>query len=349
MAGVTQTEKSVLDVERFDPEQSDGRLIAAEHTARYRAAGALVAGKRVLDAGCGTGYGLAILEAAGAAHMTGVDLAPDAVELTRTRVPGAEVVQGSVHALPFDDDTFDVVVCFEVIEHVERQDEALAELARVLAPDGVLVLSSPNRAVYPEGNPHHVREYLPEELEAAVRRVLPQVRLYRQHVWLASGLLSPETARTGGDHLRVELLDPLEAGEETYTIAVASRKEPPALADDVALVDGFELKWWQDQLKITEQRADAQVASVERELAVAHATADELRANVREYGQKLLAFERTAAQLTEAHTQLQELQDERATVYTELERLRRLVTGFETSFSWRITRPLRSAKRRLKR
>jgi SAM-dependent methyltransferase len=344
MAEVTQTEKSVQDVERFDPEQSDGRLIAAEHTSRYRAARALVAGKRVLDAGCGTGYGLEILGEAGAGQLSGVDIAPEAVERSQARVPAATVVQGSVHELPFDDDAFDVVVCFEVIEHVERQDDALSELARVLAPGGALVLSSPNRAVYPEGNPHHVHEYLPDELEAAVRRVLPEVRLYRQHVWLASGLLAPGSAETGRD-MAVGLLQPREPGEETYTIAVASAGEPPALSEDLALVDGFELKWWQEQLKATQERG----VELERELAVARPTDAELRAQLREYGQKLLSLERTAAQLTEAQTQLQELHDERASLYTELDRRGRLLDGLQSSVSWRITRPLRTAKRRVKR
>ena len=134
--------------ERFVPGTADGELMEVEHFARYRWASQLVAGRRVLDAGCGVGYGSALLADAGAAEVVGLDLSAKAVHAAAQGVPAnATFVTGDVHTLAFEDERFDVVVCFEVIEHVEAQDEVIAELARVLAADGVLVVSSPNRDV----------------------------------------------------------------------------------------------------------------------------------------------------------------------------------------------------------
>src|SRR4051812_31300791 len=96
--------------ERFDPLHMGGDLVEAEHRARYAWATAAVAGKRVLDAGCGLGYGSAALSEAGAASVVGVDVAEGVVEVARERVPaGVEVEVGDVASLDFADGTFDVV------------------------------------------------------------------------------------------------------------------------------------------------------------------------------------------------------------------------------------------------
>ncbi len=109
--------------ERFVPGTADGELIEVEHLARYWWATQLAAGRAVLDAGCGVGYGSGLLAGAGASTVVGVDVAPKAVEAAAAVAPAnASFVTGDVHALPFDDDSFDLVVCFEVIEHVERQE-----------------------------------------------------------------------------------------------------------------------------------------------------------------------------------------------------------------------------------
>ena len=181
--------------ERFVPGTADGELIEVEHLARYRWAGQLVAGRAVLDAGCGVGYGSAMLARAGAARSSGSTSRPRRSRPPAQTAPAnASFVVGDVHALPFEAGRFDLVVCFEVIEHVECQDDVIAELARVLAPGGVLAISSPNRDVYPAGNPHHLHEYVPEELRSALAAHFEHVQLRRQHAWLASAVLDDEQA-----------------------------------------------------------------------------------------------------------------------------------------------------------
>src|SRR5439155_25446133 len=107
----------------------------------------------------------------------GVDIAPDAVaHAARTyQAPNLHFAAGHCSRLPLADRSVDVVVSFETIEHITAQEEFLGEIRRVLRPDGVLVMSSPDRAVYSgpgtEPNPFHVKE-----LDLAEFRALPSSR-----------------------------------------------------------------------------------------------------------------------------------------------------------------------------
>lgn len=96
----------------------------------------------VLEAGCGTGLILRRL-AVGAGRAVGLDLSAGMLSWARSR--GLTVLQGSVDALPFADETFDAVVSFKVLAHVPPIAETLAELARVTRPGGHLVLEFYNR------------------------------------------------------------------------------------------------------------------------------------------------------------------------------------------------------------
>lgn len=159
--------------ERVIPGEVDPDLWR-EHVSRYLLARSWVSGARVLDAGCGTGYGAALL-AETAAHVTGLDLAPDALDYARAHYPASNLVfqQGECSKLPFADGEFDWVVAFEVIEHLPDADGFLREVRRVLRPQGRLAVSTPNRRFYSEEhdyhNPFHVREFDGVEFEAALK------------------------------------------------------------------------------------------------------------------------------------------------------------------------------------
>src|SRR3954468_20836377 len=88
---------------RFVPEVMGGKLIDAEHRGRYWWAAALARGKRVLDAGCGTGYGSNILAAAGAAAVAAVDVAEHVIaDARKTAHPGVVFECVDLASLPFD-------------------------------------------------------------------------------------------------------------------------------------------------------------------------------------------------------------------------------------------------------
>ena len=159
--GVTDTGER-LDLEAAGT--SHGKL---QHLARYEWALPQV-GARVLDVACGTGYGTAILAAR--ATLAGLDADPGALDLARARCPDADIREGLLPELPWPDASFDTVVSFETIEHIDPDRRFIAELRRVLRPGGQLILSTPNKDVTsPDGpppNPWHVREYRLADLRA---------------------------------------------------------------------------------------------------------------------------------------------------------------------------------------
>ena len=283
---------------RFVPEMMAGEQIDAEHRGRYWWAAALARGKRVLDAGCGTGYGSNILADAGAATVAAVDIAQHViVEARKTARPGVVFECADLARLPYDADAFDLAVCFEAIEHVESPDTVLDELARVLAADGVLAISSPNRGEYVGGNPHHRHEYVPDELETALRARWRHVRLLRQHGWLASAVLPDELFGDEGgtrvDDAFVGNVAPREVGRELYTIAVASNGPLPRTSPAIVLSELFEVRRWIDGVTTLEQRIatlDARILGLEAETSRLQDERDELR-----YERDELRYERNDA------------------------------------------------------
>ena len=173
--------------ERVVPGQVNDNLWS-EHVARYAFARRYANGKRVLDAGCGTGYGSAEL-AQSAAEVTGLDIAADAIEYASANYPIANLRfrESSCTAVPFPPESFDLVVAFEVIEHLTDYRVFLDECARVLTRDGLLIISSPNKRYYAQTrtetgpNPFHEHEFEAEEFVRELERVFPNVRLLLQN------------------------------------------------------------------------------------------------------------------------------------------------------------------------
>ncbi|HEY2590816.1 MAG TPA: class I SAM-dependent methyltransferase, partial [Steroidobacteraceae bacterium] len=281
------TERELSSVpERAAPDQMSEHLMESEHRGRYLWAADLARGLDVIDAGCGTGYGSEIIAAAGARRVVGVDISHEAIDYARSSSSHAaiEFHVGGLHELPFEDASFDLAVCFEVIEHVEEQARAISELRRVLKPAGVLAISSPNRDVYPPGNPHHVHEFVPQELEQALTEQFANVRLYRQSPWLTAAIFDDEQSSSLGiEHelsAKVMKVASVAPGEEMYTVALASDAGLPE-AHAVALMGKpFELRWWQEQLtaaRENEQHLQRELSRVAEELQGAAREAATLR------------------------------------------------------------------------
>ena len=218
--------------ERFLPDEQQGELVHAEHLARYLFAAQLASSRRVLDAACGEGYGTALLSV-GASSATGVDVDERTVEHARSRHPGPNFVAGDVRELPFGDGSFDLVVCFETIEHVPDPERVLAELRRVMAADALLLVSTPNKHQYLVENEFHEREFFHEEFVALLEARFERVDVLLQHNWLTSAVLPAQLARqaSGDQPLDVELrkVAGIEPGGELYTLALCGTGELPAL------------------------------------------------------------------------------------------------------------------------
>jgi len=169
-----------LTGERTVPGVPDEAYWFARHVVAYRFAGLRVDGARVLDAGCGEGYGLRLLADAGAISVVGADLDAAAVRHARATYahddPRLGVVACELMALPLDDDEIDVTVSFQVIEHVHDVAGYLRSLRRVTRPGGLVLLATPNRLTFtPDSdtpvNPFHVREFTADELRTEVEAV----------------------------------------------------------------------------------------------------------------------------------------------------------------------------------
>lgn len=336
-------------VERFDPIGQAGKLIDVEHRARYWWAAQVVEGKDVLDAGCGTGYGMELLAAAGARSVTGIDGDFRAVEEARRRFGEADaVVHGDLRDLELPDAAFDVVVCWEVIEHLEKGSPMLGELRRVLRSDGVLLVSSPNPDVYPPGNEHHLHEYRPDELVASVVEHFSNAVGYRQHPWLASSIRSGgETVEGTTEERRSELrvTGRLEPGRETYAIVVASDAKLPDLQDLSVLGDAFEVRWWIERTG----RSEAAEREARAELAIAADRAQRLEARLGETAAALLEANQSLAHIPLLESQLEELRAAHAWFEGELGRASARLRVIERSRSWRLTAPLRRVGRLARR
>ena len=168
--------------ERIVPARTSPGILAL-HLKRYEFARRWCESAEVLDAGCGVGYGSAHL-ADTARRVVGLDHSGEALDYARREYarPNVEFVDGDLLALPFGASSFDVVCGFEAIEHVDDQPAFLRETARVLRPEGLLVVSTPRveRTVHEPANPFHRVELSPGDFEALLRERFGDVELYGQ-------------------------------------------------------------------------------------------------------------------------------------------------------------------------
>lgn len=224
--------------ERFTPECV--REIWYEHWHRYALVRSWASGRRVLDAACGEGYGSALL-AQTAASVLGLDIDPAAVAHARARydsVANLQFGQADATRLQLTPGAFDLVVSFETLEHVDAQEALVDGLAAALADDGLLVISSPDKATYSDAagfrNEYHVRELYRDEFEALLRARFPHVQLYAQRLLFQSAIWSVDpTALDAPAHYATASADgSVELGlgyAPMYYIAVCSRRPLPEL------------------------------------------------------------------------------------------------------------------------
>jgi SAM-dependent methyltransferase len=159
-----------LTCERFTPGGDFSPDVEQEHVERYRYAAGFVKGANVIDIACGSGYGSKMLADAGARSVRGFDISESAVAYANERFasPNLSYAQGNAENLAaVADNSVDVVVSFETIEHLEHVDKYLLEMMRILRPGGQFMVSTPERrlasVLYPlrgrPNNGYHVDEF----------------------------------------------------------------------------------------------------------------------------------------------------------------------------------------------
>lgn len=162
----------------------------------------------VLDAGCGEGETLARLAGALPGRVAAVDVSEEAVQFTARRHPSVEVARESVHDLPYPDDAFDLVLCLEVLEHLEDPAAALTELTRVSRSD--VVISVPHEPWFRAGSllrgkyvrhlgnhPEHINHWSAPGMRVFVEQRMELVTQIGSFPWLIAHARPRPLAQSG--------------------------------------------------------------------------------------------------------------------------------------------------------
>ena len=304
------------------------RPLVYEHLHRYAVAFDLAKGKRVLDIACGEGYGANLL-ALVASKVIGVDLDAGTIGHAQAKYQRENLhfVQGSCTQIPCEDRSVDLVASFETIEHIKEHQTFLAEIKRVLAPGGILVISSPHKAEYqkvsPVPNPFHQAELNHDEFVQLITTQFKYCVAAKQRLvigsWIApdqpSSRVSTATFRGWFDGIEIE--NGVYRG--LYSIAICSEEPLPAFnlgmfenlndsADTWNLLDTYDTPA-QISTRLTElaQAAEGQAALIHQ-----------LRAE--KYPEHLIQFQNELEERWKRVTQLEREAEEKATRLALLER-----------------------------
>src|SRR5881296_887878 len=179
--------------ERYVP-WMEGAEIGYEHLHRYAFATQFVTNKRVLDLASGEGYGSNLL-AKTAKQVVGIDIDEQTVRHAKNKYirPNLDFKVGSILEVPIEGGgVFDVIVCFEALEHVDDHQKLLSEAKRLLTPNGIFLVSTPNKMLYTDephfNNPFHVHELYFDEFKALLENYFRQVKFLGQRIHCTSNM-----------------------------------------------------------------------------------------------------------------------------------------------------------------
>ena len=184
-----------MECDLIFPGREIRRHIYLSHLSRYMYAGSLCHGKDVLEIGCGVGYGSSFLCEKGANKVIGIDINDRAIDIARSyfQKPKLKFVHGDMQALPFEDNSFHVVISFGSLDHVTDASATLTECKRVLRRGGTFIASLLNKEFITPPffkhplDPVHQKEFSCDELTELVGFYFSHVRLfgetYRSKQW----------------------------------------------------------------------------------------------------------------------------------------------------------------------
>ena len=173
-----------------------GAEIHYEHLHRYAFASQFVNGKKVLDLACGEGYGSFLLSKTARCVM-GIDINPETIQHASNAYPkdNLEFKEGSILNVPISGSKiFDVIICYEVIEHITEHEILLSEISRLLKDEGLLIISTPNKKIYSDGpdyhNPFHEKELYFNEFRDLLKINFSRVYFFGQRTITGSNIFS---------------------------------------------------------------------------------------------------------------------------------------------------------------
>jgi len=350
MSGVPEKQSLPWTGERYVP-GVEGQ-IALEHLHRYAVACELASEKVVLDIACGEGYGAGML-AQTAQNVVGVDISSEAIKHASAKYPqnNLRFIVGSCAAIPFADNSFDLVVSFETIEHHEQHTEMFMEIKRVLKPDGLMLMSSPDKyeySVVPKvTNTFHVKELYRHEFESLIARFYKNFVLYGQRIMYGSGILSETHAGSSvtfnkekSSYHRVPGL-----ARPQYLLALASDRPLPEFPNSI-----FEQPLKESELamaysQIVSERNE-EIARLEQGLAERNEELENFRIRNHELAAWALSLNHELEEARAVYTRLSEDYQKRTEWALSLNRE---LTELYQSWFWHMTHPLNTVYRFLKK
>ncbi len=344
--------------ERVIPGQVNDDLWA-EHVARYAFASRFSGRRRVLDAGCGTGYG-SVEMAHSAGSVVGIDVSCEAIDYAKNHSPESNVryLRASAALLPFSTAAFDLIAAFEVIEHLADWPDLLREARRVLTPSGLFLVSTPNRLYYADSrklegpNPYHVHEFEFAEFQVALREQFANVAILFQNRVEAFSFHRPPLDGSAAVRLDSSSNDPESAH---FFLGVCSNQALPPLPPFVYVPRAANVLREREQhihlltqeLAQTKQWLDQTIAD-HNALQKAHEQQTQHLAEQNRWALKL------QQELTAAQERIVQLQDEAAAIASgykrkvaELEQENREKTAWAIDTETRLTADLQARAKEL--
>ena len=180
-----------MSVERYSKRKKIPTWVRYEHIARYDFAKAFLHDKCVVDCACGEGEGINVFLESGPKKIYGFDCDGEAIRLANQTINSdiVHVERAQASQLPLESGTVDVFISYETVEHLVDDNGLLDEIKRVLKPEGVVVISTPNRKISLPGssisenplNPYHIREYTDEEFINLLSQYFESIECYGQN------------------------------------------------------------------------------------------------------------------------------------------------------------------------
>lgn len=253
--------------ERMVPSYHKGFLVYGEHIARYESVLPLLKDKVVLDIASGSGYGSYIMADA-AKKVMGVDIDKQAVIYAKKNYsrPNIDFREGSGENIPLEDSSVDIVVTFETIEHIKNYNKFMVEIKRVLKPNGIAVISTPNDVEFPEGNHFHLHEFTLSELKVLTNKYFKHTKFNYQYTWIYTAVFH-ETPVDRDWRKEIETLNTVNLNKDKaiyYTALCSDVNIPSVTLKEIAVIS----QHWSERQK---QQIENENNSVREKLRLSNA------------------------------------------------------------------------------
>jgi ubiquinone/menaquinone biosynthesis C-methylase UbiE len=216
-----------------------------EHLHRYALVLDLAKGKQILDIACGEGYGSSLL-AEHATSVTAVDIDADTISKAKKKYKknNLNFIVGAADAIPLEDHIFDYVISFETLEHLENHEGMFQEIKRVLKPEGILVISTPDKKKYSDetgyNNPYHVKELYKTDFSSLLNKHFNHHSLFYQNLHFGSIISSNSMTENPLIEYRgnYDTISSHVKNDGVYIIAIASDKDLVSISLGTSIFDG---------------------------------------------------------------------------------------------------------------